>query len=287
VSRLADKYMEWYELHRQPKTVEDVKMVFKKHIEPAMGGVVAEDLDRQHILNYQIKRRALVSGRTVNKETAYLSGCLRWAERNGLITVRTWKFEDLPHARPLPNVLSADEVRRIIDAMEEEPFYKAYFLCLYAIGLRMNEARMIKVKDVDRENLTVTVKQKGGRFKRLPIPATLLAAFDAIAPEGKYDGERYIFLNVHQDEPKPIGQVRKAIARACKRAGITSHVSPHTFRHSFATNLMGEGVNMEIISKLLGHAEVKTTAFYTHVAQGHLRGASKLISDRLEEGRKQ
>ena len=100
ISRLVDKYMEWYELHRQPKTVKDVKAVFENHIETALGGIAAEDLDRQHILDYQKKRRISVSGRTVNKETAYLSGCLRWAERNGLISARTWRFENLPHSRP-------------------------------------------------------------------------------------------------------------------------------------------------------------------------------------------
>ncbi len=290
VSQLGNKYLAWYEMYRAPSTLKDVRHAFEFPIDKVLGKIVAEDISPGHILDYQRSRRADgVSNRTINKELAYLSGCLRWAakQENAFITPRTWKVEPLPYARPIPQILSADEVQRILEAAE--PFYRAMFLCLYSLGLRMNEARQLKWSDIDRENMSLTVRQKGGTFKRLPISATLLGALEEIVtPPGCRQGKAhkrqavavagrggYVFVN--EQTGKPILQIRKAIARSCKKAGIDKHVYPHLFRHSVATHLMGDNVNLRTIQKYLGHSTVKTTEFYTHVGQAHLQGAADLI----------
>lgn len=281
ISRLTAKYLEWYELYRAKTTYKDVRGIFEGHVERLMGSVVAENLLPKHILEYQRRRREEgVSNRTINKELTYLSGCLTWAAKteNGYISPRSWKIGKLPHSRPVPQVLSAEEVNRIIEAAE--PFYRAFFLCLYSLGLRMNEARMMRWADIDRENNTVTVLQKGGTFKRLPLNPVLLASLDELAADQKTDNDKnkegYIFWNKRTE--KPILQIRKAIARACKKAGIGKHVYPHLFRHSVATHLLGQNINLRTIQNYLGHKDMETTQWYTHVLKGHLDVAADVIS---------
>ena len=287
ISRLTVKYLEWYELYRARTTFKDVRGVFEGHIERLLGSIIAENLLPRHILEYQRQRRLEnVSNRTINKELAYLSGCLTWAAKaeNGYISPRTWKIGVLPHTRPIPKILSTEEVNRILKV--SEPFHRAIFLCLYSLGLRMNEARMMRWSDIDRENNTVTVLQKGGTFKRLPLNPSLLAALDEIEREQKKELEPgeidYIFLNKRTG--KPIIQIRKAIAKACKAAGIEKHVHPHLFRHSVATHLLSQNINLRTIQDYLGHSNMETTEWYTHVLKGHLDVAAEVIIAGLNGG---
>ena len=288
IDKLTGKYLPWYEMYRQAKTVKDARRTFEGDVSTILGSIMAELISPHDILNYQKKRRAGgVSNRTINKELAYLSGCLSWAAKpeNAYITQRTWKMPMLPYNRPIPQILSADEVIRIIEAAE--PFYRAYFLCLYSLALRMDEARQLQWGDIDRENMSVTVKQKGGSFKRLPLGPALAAALDIVKAQRPQDGkEDYVFLNprmISETVPqgKPILQIRRAIARACKKASITRHVNPHLFRHSVSCHLMGENTNMSIIQKLLGHKDVTTTQWYSHVSMVNLRTAGDTISGLL------
>ncbi len=171
VSSLCAKYLTWYELHRMPRTVTDCRAVFEGPIESHLGGLEAELLEQGDIQAYQRERLLTVKARTANKELAYLSGALRWAEKRGMISLRGWKMEMLPYSKPIPRPMSPDEVRRIIDAAE--PFYQAFFLFMYACGMRINEVRSLKWADLDLDNRTVTVYGKGGRFRRLPLPGVV------------------------------------------------------------------------------------------------------------------
>ncbi|MFA5100529.1 MAG: tyrosine-type recombinase/integrase [Candidatus Omnitrophota bacterium] len=262
-------------------------------VDRILGAVVAENIFPRHILEYQRKRRDdKVSNRTINKELNYLSGCLRWASsaENGYITPRQWKIGKLPYNKPIPKILSVEETIRILDAAE--PFYKAMFLCLYSIGLRMDEARNLKWRDIDRENNTVIVRQKGGSFKRLPLNSMLLAALDDIAREKTTESyikkiekflkentnktiEDYIFLNPQTG--KPITRIVRAIERACEKAKVEKHVYPHLFRHSVATHMLGQNINLRTIQGYLGHSQISTTEWYTHVLSSHLDKASDTI----------
>jgi len=161
--------------------------------------------------------------------------------------------------------------------MKQLPRDLEYFICAL-------KARNIRVSDIDRQNKTVTVKQKGGSFKLLPLTTTLLASLDAIIdPGASLRADDFIFLSKRQKkddtdhEKKPIYDIRTALKRICKKAGVTKRVYPHLFRHSCATHLMGSGVNLRIIQGYMGHTASTTTEFYTHVAAAHLAGASDIM----------
>jgi integrase/recombinase XerD len=244
-----------------------------------LGTVFADDLSQEDILKYQRKRREEgVSNGTINKEVYTISGLLKWASdpENAIIRPRYWKIQRLPHPRRIPNVLTPEEVSLILKAAE--PLYQALLcLCLYGLGLRANEARMLKWSNIDRKNNLITVMQKGGSFKQLPLSPMLLSAFDAIP------GDRTEFVFANPKTKKPLIDFRTGLDRACKAAGLTRHVNPHLFRHSVATHLMRGDINLRIIQQYLGHADISTTQFYTHVRQQHLKGVSAMIEAGLHK----
>ena len=94
------------------------------------------------------------------------------------MAARTFRIETLPHKRPVPMVLSPEEVPGILKAAE--PFYRAFFLCLYTLGLRMNEARQLKWEDIDFKAHAVRIQQKGGTWKILPLSAWTVEEITAL-----------------------------------------------------------------------------------------------------------
>ena len=119
------------------------------------------------------------------------------------------------------------------------------------------------------------IRQKGGTWKLLPINDQVVEAVKAVIKLRKPKPGKALFSV--RKSGAPIQNIRKALERFCKAAKVTKKVNPHLFRHSIATHLMGADVNLRTIQQYLGHAQISTTEFYTHVAMGHLRQAQKSI----------
>lgn len=302
VKDLFPDYLAWYKLHRSPRTWRDVSLTWSAHLERLLGNQRIEGIQNEHLSLYQKLRKAeqtrakakvkarekvprrAPSGRTVNKELAYFCGFLKWCRSEKGIDVQIGKISKLPEARPIPMVLSPDEIRRILEAAG--PMHRALLLCLYALGLRMNEARNIRRQDIDVANQTLTVQQKGGQFKRLPLSPLVMEALNVAAalprPKQARKGEDYIFLS-HRSG-KPVNDIRTVLGRICQQAGIVKRVTPHLFRHSCATHLMASGMSSRIVQVYLGHKAVTTTEFYTHVGRDHLAAAAEVM-DKLSGGK--
>lgn len=278
VDDLFPEYLDWYRLRRSPRTVEDLTYTHKRHISRIIGTEPLSGLGIAHVTLYQTLRKADgVANRTINKELDYISGFLRWCRDTHMILCEVPR-DRLPAKRPIPIVLTAREVSRIVEAAE--PIYRAFFLCLYATALRKAEARMLKWRDFDFQNMSVRVMQKGGSFKLLPVPEILAGALERVPKHGEeVNPEGWVFFN--QATGKPIYDVRDAIRRACKAAGITKKVTPHLFRHSVATHMMERQVNLRIIQLFLGHTAISTTQWYTHVGAESLRDAQEQIEKPL------
>jgi len=279
VNNLFLLYLDWYELHRSKTTYRDIKSVYLRHISKHLGNFTAEEIESGHIDVYKRLRKSgnkNVNNHTVNKEIYYFSGFLKWCAKKGYTKPKHLNIEKLPYSRPIPIVLSVDEVARLLSA--SEPFYRVFFLCLYLLGLRFSEAKNLKLEDIDFENQLLRVIQKGGKYKVLPVSPTLLASLETM---GKSGAAGYVFQNPKTG--KPITDVRKAIARAAKKASITKHVYPHLLRHSMATHLLERDVNLRTIQKALGHADIGTTEFYTQVDIRTLRKAGDILFNDLHE----
>ena len=156
--------------------------------------------------------------------------------------------------RKAPVVLNQDEVVRLLEAAAGLK-YKAAFGVAYGAGLRVSEVAALKVSDIDSKRMTLRVEQGKGRKDRYVMLSPQLLEWlrqwwKAAHPRG------WLFPGQDPVNPMSTRQLVRAVHAAAKAAGITKRVTPHTLRHSFATHLLEQGVDIRVIQVLLGHAKL-------------------------------
>jgi site-specific recombinase XerD len=185
------------------------------------------------------------------------------------------KMQPVPQPRPLPVVLSCDEVARLIAAAPNAK-YQAALSVAYGAGLRAHEVCALKVTDIDSERMTLRVEQGKGRKDRYallsPVLLERLRAWWRVGrAQGKLLPNGWLFPGLNPMDSMSPRQLNRAIHLAADAAHIDKRVSMHTLRHSFATHLLEQKVDIRVIQVLLGHKRLETTAMYTHVATEVLR----------------
>ena len=180
--------------------------------------------------------------------------------------------------RKLPVVLSPEEVARMLEAAPGIK-YKAALSVAYGAGLRVSEVVSLKVSDVDSQRMMLRVEQGKGRKDRYAMLSPQLLErlrdwYRIARPQG------WLFPGQNPVNPMTTRQLTRACHAAAQAAGITKRVSPHTLRHSFATHLLEQHIDVRVIQVLLGHAKLETTALYTAVATNTIREVKSPL-DRL------
>jgi site-specific recombinase XerD len=171
--------------------------------------------------------------------------------------------------RKLPVVLSPEEVARLLGAAPGLK-YKAALSVAYGAGLRVCEVVALKVSDIDSKRMVIRVEQGKGRKDRYvmlsPHLLELLRAWwKATRPQG------WLFPGRDRVQPMTTRQLNRACHAAAQMAKINKRVSLHTLRHSFATHLLEQNIDIRVIQVLLGHAKLDTTALYARVATKTIR----------------
>ncbi len=171
--------------------------------------------------------------------------------------------------RKIPVVLSPEEVTRFLDAAPG-PKYKAAFSAAYGAGLRVSEVVALKVSDVDSERMLLRIEQGKGRKDRFamlsPQLLELLRDWWRIARP-----QVWLFPGRDRINPLTTRQFNRAVHATTHMAEIAKRVTPHTLRHSFATHLLEQNIDIRVIQVLLGHAKLETTSLYTRVATNTIR----------------
>jgi integrase/recombinase XerD len=171
--------------------------------------------------------------------------------------------------RKLPVVLSLDEIARLLDAAPGLK-YKAALSVAYGAGLRVSEVVSLKVSDIDSKRMVIRVEQGKGRKDRyVMLSPHLLDLLRAWWKVGQPRG--WLFPGRERVNPLTTRQFNRACHAAAHMAAIDKRVSPHTLRHSFATHLLEQNIDIRVIQVLLGHAKLDTTALYTRVATKTIR----------------
>jgi site-specific recombinase XerD len=171
--------------------------------------------------------------------------------------------------RRTPVVLNEEEVARLLEAAPGLK-YKAAFGVAYGAGLRVSEVVALKVSDIDSQRMTLRVEQgKGQRDRYVMLSPQLLEWlrdwWRAARPQA------WLFPGQNPINPMSARQLSRVVRETARTAGIAKRVSPHTLRHSFATHLLEQNVDIRVIQVLLGHAKLETTALYTRVAVNTIR----------------
>ena len=180
--------------------------------------------------------------------------------------------------RKLPAVLSVEEVGRLLEAAPG-PKHKAALGTAYGAGLRVSEVVALKVGDIDSTRMLIRVEQgKGRKDRNAMLSPQLLALLRQWWREGKRRGvmlpEGWLFPGRNCLEPLSTRQLNRAVHEAAEAAGIKKRGSPHTLRHSFATHLLEQDVDIRVIQVLLGHSKLDTTALYARVATKTIRAVT-------------
>lgn len=187
----------------------------------------------------------------------------------------TAKMQPVRVPRKLPVILSRDEVARLIAAAGSLK-YQAALSVAYGAGLRASEVVGLKVADIDGERKTLRVEQGKGRKDRYamlsPVLLERLRTWWRVArAQGKMLDGGWLFPGQNPINPLSTRQLNRAVHAAAASAELDKRVSMHTLRHSFATHLLEQKVDIRVIQVLLGHKQLETTALYAQVATEVLR----------------
>jgi len=177
--------------------------------------------------------------------------------------------------RKLPVVLSREEAARLI-AVAGNLKHQTALSVAYGAGLRASEVVALKVTDIDSQRMTLRIEQgKGSKDRYAMLPPVLLERLRSwwrvARAQGKMLDGGWLFPGQNPIESLTCRQLNRAVHAAAQAANIDKRVSMHTLRHSFATHLLEQKVDIRVIQVLLGHKKLETTALYTHVATDVLR----------------
>ena len=185
------------------------------------------------------------------------------------------RMSSVREPRKLPVVLSREEVARLIDAAGK-PKYQAVLSVAYGAGLRASEVVALKLGDIDSTRMTLRVEQGKGHKDRYAMLSPVLLKclrvwWQAAHAKGKMLDGGWLFPGQNPVNPMSTRQLNRICHMAAAAADIDKRVSMHTLRHSYATHLLEQKVDIRIIQVLLGHKKLETTALYAQVATDVLR----------------
>jgi integrase/recombinase XerD len=164
----------------------------------------------------------------------------------------------------LPVVLSMEECLKIIRGIRNLK-HRSIISLLYSSGMRIGELLRLEWRDVDFDRGQLNIRSsKNRKYRYVPLSENIALMLQNYYRQ--YPTIRYVFEGSPGLEYSA-SSVRKILSRACRKAGIQKHVTPHTLRHSYATHLLESGIDLRIVQELLGHSKPETTMIYTHVSR--------------------
>lgn len=182
--------------------------------------------------------------------------------------------------RHLPDVLTVDEIDSIIKqinlSLPEGHRNRAMIETMYSCGLRVSELCSLRMEDLFLNEGFIRVTGKGSKQRLVPISERAVHEIDNWLKDRCHvdirpGAEPYLFLSIRRGRPISRIMVFDIVKDLTAKAGISKMVSPHTFRHSFATHLLEGGANLRAIQCMLGHEKISTTEIYTHIDRSRLR----------------
>jgi integrase/recombinase XerD len=223
-------------------------------------------------------------GMTPTSQARVISGLrafYKYLLLEGITTTNPTELLELPKTgRKLPDVLSQDDITKIIDGVDlsrhDGERNKAMLEVLYGCGLRVSELVNLEISNIRFNEGFMTVTGKGNKQRLVPIGGPAIRQLKIylelirVHQTVKKGSEDFVFLNNRGSRLSRV-MVFYIVKEAAEKAGIRKEISPHTFRHSFATHLVEGGADLRAVQEMLGHASITTTEIYTHLDRDYLR----------------
>ncbi len=226
---------------------------------------------------------------SIRRALSSLRGYFAFLLEEGVLEADPSDRLDSPRVgRKLPDTLSVQEVQQILEAPDpNRPLYwrdRSILEVLYATGMRVSEAVGLRLVNLDLDEGLCTVFGKGAKERLIPLGGPARRCLDRYLREVRTQldsgkGEGRVFLN-HRGKPLTRTAIWDMVKKYAARGGVHRPVSPHTFRHSFATHLLEGGADLAAVQELLGHADISTTQIYTHVDRDYLREVHRTFHPR-------
>jgi len=208
------------------------------------------------------------TSRTQARKLAALKAFSKFLMQNRVIEKDPASRIELPkQGRSLPKALTQMEIMKLIRIPETKRDH-AILETLYATGMRISELVNQKIKDISFEDGFIKIYGKGSKERMVPLGKATAQMLRSYIEE--YGITEWLFLN-HHHRPLTRQGAWGIIKQYAKKCGLEKNVTPHSFRHSFATHLLENGADLRVVQELLGHADISTTQIYTHVSRERLR----------------
>jgi len=256
------KFRRWMESHRYPdttvKTYTGMVTTFLRFLRPKEASECTSD-DLVKLVDEYI----LPAGLSYSYQNQMVSAVKKFYGTMYRSVIDPGEFTRPRPQHRLPNVLSKEEVKRILDAPVNEK-HRVMLSLIYACGLRRSELIELVSGDLERDRKLLRIRQsKGFKDRLVPLSEKVIQLIDLYIAH--YKPERYLFEGQYRGIRYSASSLDKVFKEAYKRAGLKGEVTLHGLRHSYATHLLESGTDLRYIQELLGHKSSRTTEIYTHV----------------------
>ena len=234
-------------------------------------------VDGGHVRSFAARlHRRGQAPRSIQRRLAAVRNLFQFLLREGVVEANPGLDIGAPKApRRLPDTLDADAMGRLLDVRGDHPIAtrdRAIMELFYSSGLRLAELAGLQMTDVDLAEGTVRVTGKGAKTRIVPVGAKAREALRdwlKVRPQLEKASDTAMFIS-RIGRPLSNRNIQARVQYWARRLGLPQGVSPHTFRHSFATHLLESSGDLRAVQELLGHADIGTTQIYTHLDFQHL-----------------
>jgi len=256
------RYRRWMEATRYPATTVQtycsMMIKFLRFLSPKEAEECTSD-DLLRVINEYIIPNRL----SFSFQNQMISSVKKFYAYIYKTTIDPGKIERPRGWRRLPNVLSKEEVRKMLGVVSNEK-HRVMLSLIYACGLRRSELLNLKPSDIERARGLLRIRQaKGYKDRVVPVSPRTIEMVDTYIK--RYKPVNYLFEGQNKGEQYTASSLEKVLKTACSKAGLKSEISLHWLRHSYATHLLEAGTDLRYIQELLGHSSSRTTEIYTHV----------------------
>jgi len=293
-------YME-IEKGRSLKTIENYSLYLNRFYEYA-GDIEVGSIDialvskwRQWLNRYKGSDGREISKTTQNYHLIALRSFLKYMARRDIATLAPEKIELAISKRPQVSWLDAEEVLALFEATDSSNIVgmrdRAILELLFSTGLRVSELVKLNRDSINLDKGEFSVRGKGQKDRPVYVSDSAKDSIYSYIKE-RHDSFEALFVQASKRKNSQDITISRLTPRTIQRiveryrtkAGITKHVTPHTLRHSFATDLLGNGADLRSVQTLLGHANIATTQIYTHVTDPQLKEIHKQFHTKNSKG---